>query len=67
MGFSLLHSNYFSETRNQNCNTFAEGSGFEDERDRLQGIDRQTLMVALADLDYVLVRATHDEAADVIG
>ena len=45
----------------------SEGSGFEDDSYRLEEIDRERLMVALADLDYILVRATHGEAADTIG
>ena len=45
----------------------SEGSGFEDDSYKLEEIDRERLMVALADLDYILVRATHEEAADTIG
>ena len=45
----------------------SEGSGFEDDSYSLEEIDRERLMVALADLDYILVRATHEEAADTIG
>ena len=45
----------------------SEGSGFEDDSYRLEEIDRERLMVALADIDYILVRATHEEAADTIG
>ena len=55
-----LQSRYFS--------LLSEGSGFdEDSNFRLDEIDRQTLMVTLADLEYILVRATHGESAQVIG
>lgn len=55
-----LQSRYFS--------LLSEGSGFdEDSSFRLDEIDRQTLMVTLADLEYILVRATHGESAQVIG
>ena len=32
----------------------------------LQPIDRKRLMIALADLEYILVRATHGQAVNVV-
>ena len=32
-----------------------------------QPIDRKRLMIVLADLEYILVRATHGQAVNVIG
>ena len=54
-----------------------EGSGFESNNVpeygpvqqftyRLQPIDRKRLMIVLADLDYILVRATHGQAVNVV-
>ena len=65
----MLHFNIAYKVYSINSHfLFSEGSGFdEDSSFRLAEIDRQTLMVALADLEYILVRATHGESAQVIG
>ena len=65
----MLHSNIAYKVYCLNFHfLLSEGSGFdEDSSFRLAEIDRQTLMVALADLEYILVRATHGESAQVIG
>ena len=34
---------------------------------RVQPIDRKRLMLVLADLEYILVRATHGQAVNVVG
>ena len=52
----------------------SEGSGFEPEygpveeyQYRIQPIDRKRLMIALADVDYFLVRGTHGQDVSVVG
>ena len=62
--FNIVYTDYIISY----FSLFSEGSGSdEDSSFRLGEIDRQTLMVALADLEYILVRATHGESAQVIG
>jgi hypothetical protein len=54
-----------------------DGSGFESSnvpeydtveqyKYSVQPIDRKRLMIALADLEYILVRATHGQAVNVV-
>ena len=61
--FNIVYTDYIISY----FSLFSEGSGSDEDSFRLGEIDRQTLMVALADLEYILVRATHGESAQVIG
>ena len=41
---------------------------YDSEEYSIKPIDRKRLMIALADLDYILVRATHEsDRVDVVG
>ena len=66
---NLLHFNIVYKVYSLHSHLlFSEGSGFEEGSSfRLGEIDRQTLMVTLADLEHILVRATHGESAQIIG